>query len=489
MNFRLLCKVLGLLVLLMAASLAACEAYGLFLDHPGPQASHDGALAKAFVIALLVGGGLIWYGRKSGQEILRKEAIAIVGLGWVLCTAVGALPYIFCSPSLPPAAAFFESASGFTTTGSTAIADLNVFPRSILLWRATTQWLGGMGILVLFVALLSSLGVGSKALFRHESSAQIGYGFHSRIRQTAVGLWALYTGLTAICVLGLLVLGMSFYDALLHTFAAISTGGFSSRNESLAYYASAGIDYWLCIFMFLGGANFLLMVRVLRRDVAGLRKEEEFRTYFGIVAVAIAFVAVDLMLRQGVPLAKSLQWSSFQVISILTTTGFVSADFDVWPKLSQAILVVLMFIGGCSGSTSGGIKVGRTLTFFKTCGQHLVNSFRPSQIIPVRINGTILEESQKTSALFFIALTGAIVAVGTLLITLLEPEISLVGSFTSVTATLFNIGPGLAEVGPTKTYAFFSPASHLVLAFLMLLGRLEFFALLVLFLPSLWRRY
>ncbi len=473
----------------MAVSLIACEIYGFFLDHPGRQGTHDFALAKAFAIALAVGGYLVWFGRGTGREILRKEAIAIVGLGWLLCAAIGSLPYIFCTPAMNPAAAFFESASGFTTTGSTVIADLTAYSKSILLWRATTQWLGGMGILVLFVALLSSLGVGSKALFRHESSAQIGYGFHSRIRQTALGLWALYTALTAICVAGLAAMGMSFYDALLHSFAAISTGGFSPRNESIMYYANAGIDAWLCIFMFLGGANFLLMVRVLRRDIAGLRKEEEFRTYFGIILAATLVVAADLMIRQGVPVFQSLQWSSFQVISIMTTTGFVSADFDLWPNLSQAVLVLLMFIGGCSGSTSGGIKVGRALTFVKTTGQQLINSFRPSQVIPVRINGNILEESQKTAALFFIALTGATVAAGTLAISLLEPHLSLVGCFTSVTATLFNIGPGLAEVGATKNFAFFSPAAHLILAFLMLLGRLEFFALLVLFLPSLWRRY
>jgi len=488
-NYRLLCKVLGLLVLLMAVSLLICEVYGFFLDHPGQSGAHDFALARAFAVALALGGVLVWLGRSTGREILRKEAIAIVGLGWLLCTAVGALPYIFCMPSLNPAAAFFESASGFTTTGSTAIADLNVYPRSILLWRATTQWLGGMGILVLFVALLSSLGVGSKALFRHESTAQIGYGFHSRIRQTALGLWQLYTALTVVCVAGLAAMGMSFYDALLHSFAAISTGGFSPRNESLMFYSNAGFDAWLCIFMFLGGANFLLMVRVLRRDMAGLRREEEFRTYFGILLAATLVVGADLIISQGAPVFQSLQWSAFQVISIMTTTGFVSADFDLWPHLSQAVLVLLMFIGGCTGSTSGGIKVGRTLTFFKTAGQQLINAFRPSQVIPVRINGNILEETQKTSALFFMALTGAVVAAGTLLISLLEPQVSLVGSFTSVTATLFNIGPGLAEVGATKTFAFFSPPSHLILAFLMLLGRLEFFALLVLFLPSLWRRY
>jgi len=474
---------------LIAVSLLVCEIYGFFADAPARVHSRDYALLRSFGVTLAAGAGLLWFGRGSGREILRKEAIAIVGLGWLLCAAAGALPFLFCTPGLDPAAAFFESVSGFTTTGSTAIVDLTQFPRSILLWRAMTQWLGGMGILVLFVALLSSLGVGSKALFRHESTAQIGYGFHSRIRQTAMGLWSLYTALTAVCVAGLVAFGMPFYDALLHSFTAISTGGFSPRNESLMYYRNAGIEFWICIFMFLGGTNFLLMVRALRRDSEGVRKEEEFRAYFGIVVVATAAVALDLMIRQGLPFFHSLRWSSFQVISILTTTGFVSADFDLWPKLSQAILVLLMFVGGCSGSTAGGVKVGRIVVFLKTTVQQLMNSFRPNHVIPVRLNGNVLEESQKTAALFFIALTGAIVVVGTLLIALLEPNLSLVSSFTSVAATLFNIGPGLGAVGATQNYGFFSSPSHLVFSLLMLLGRLEYFALLVLLLPSLWKRY
>lgn len=473
----------------MTAALLLCEVYGFFIDAKGTGTHHDFSLLKSAFAAGVVGGLLVAIGRSSGREILRKEAIAIVGLGWLLCTVLGALPFVLGTPSLHPAAAFFESASGFTTTGSTAIADLNAFPNSILLWRATTQWLGGMGILVLFVALLSSLGVGSKALFRHESSAQIGYGFHARIRQTALGLWSLYTALTALCVAGLVFLDMSFFDALLHAFAAISTGGFSPKNESLMFYQSAWIEVWLCVFMFLGGANFLLLVRVLRRDVAGLRREEEFRAYLAITLAATAIISLDLIFRSGVAPLESLRWSSFQVISILTTTGFVSADYDLWPRLSQAILVVLMFIGGCSGSTSGGIKVGRIVVLVKTAGQQLKNSFRPNQIVPVKLNGQILEESQKAAALFFIALAGTAVGVGTLLVAWNEPGISLLGSFTSVTATLFNIGPGLAEVGATKNFAFFTPTSHMILGLLMLLGRLEFFALLVLLMPALWRRY
>jgi trk system potassium uptake protein TrkH len=489
MNYRVVCRVLGLLTLLLAAAMLICGFYGYFADASNRPDKLDFALLKSFAIAAVIGGLLKYVGSKGGNEILRKEGIAIVGLGWIISTLLGAVPYVLCDPPLPPAAAIFESASGFTTTGSTAIADLDQYSHSILLWRSTTQWLGGMGILVLFVALLSTLGVGSKALFRFESSAQIGYGFHARIRQTALQLWQIYTGLTVIAVAGLMLLGMSFYDALLHGFAAVSTGGFGPKNESLIFYDSPAIEVWLTIIMLLGGMSFVLMAWFLRRNFRKVADDEEFRAYLLIFAVATIAITVDLMIRQDGPWLESLRFSSFQAASIMTTTGFASADFNQWPTLSKAILVLLMFIGGCAGSTSGSIKVSRFLIFSKTLVQQMTNAFRPNHVVPLRMNGATLDNDTKTAAVFFIALSCIIVGIGSLFITLLEPELNLVSAFTSVVTTLFNVGPGLDAVGPTKNFAHFSPASHLVFTFLMLLGRLELYALLVLFMPALWRRY
>lgn len=489
MNYGVVCRVLGLLTLLLAAVMLLCECYGFFVESIQNNTTHDFALLKSFFIAAAIGGLLRYWGRTSGNEVLRKEGIAIVGLGWLISTMVGAVPFMLCDPPLSPAAAIFESASGFTTTGSTVIADLNVYPRSILLWRSTTQWLGGMGILVLFVALLSTLGVGSKALFRFESSAQIGYGFHARIRQTALRLWQIYTGLTVICVAGLMLLGMNFYDSLLHAFAAVSTGGFSPRNESLAFYNSPAIDTWLTVIMLLGGMNFVLMAWFLRRNFRKVADDEELRTYLVLFAVASVVIMADLMIKQDGPWLESLRFSTFQVASIMTTTGFVSADFDQWPTLSKATLVLLMFIGGCAGSTSGAIKVSRFLIFAKTMAQQMTNAFRPNHVVPLRLNGAMLDNDTKTAAVFFIALSVVIVGIGSLLITLLEPNLNLVSAFTSVVTTLFNVGPGLDAVGPTRNFAEFNSASHLVFSFLMLLGRLELYALLVLFVPALWKKY
>ncbi|MEX1117265.1 MAG: TrkH family potassium uptake protein [Terrimicrobiaceae bacterium] len=489
MNYRLLLKVLGLLVLLVGTAMLVCEVTLLLDERTRDLGTHDFALLKSFGVATLLGALLLLGGRGSGDQILRKEAIAIVGLGWLISTLVGALPFLFASPALSPAAAFFESASGFTTTGATTIPDLNLCSPQILLWRSTTQWLGGMGILVLFVALLSTLGVGSKSLLKHESSAQSGFGFHTRIRQIAMRLWQIYTVLTVFCVLGLILLGMTPFDSVIHAFAAISTGGFSSRNESVAFYDSASIDAWLCVFMILGGMSFPLLAWLVRGGFKNVRKDEELRLFLAFLIVATAIITIDLAVRREENLFRGLQIASFQVVSIMTTTGFCTADFDTWPTLSKALLVTLMFVGGCSGSTSGGIKVSRVAIFFKTTGQQLRNSFRPNQHIPIRMNGETLEEEQISKAMFFIALTAFVVAFVTLLITLLEPQLDLVSSFTAVVASLFNIGPGLGEVGASKNFAFFSPVSHLLLGMVMILGRLEFFGVLALFIPALWKRY
>jgi len=489
MNYRLVAKILGHLTLLIAAALLLSEIYAVLSEQDMRSGDHDYALLQAFVIAAVIGGCLVYFGRGSGNEILRKEAIAIVGLGWLVCAAVGAIPYMLATPGLDPAAAFFESASGFTTTGSSVIPDLDVYPGSILLWRALTQWLGGMGILVLFVALLSTLGVGSKSLFQHESSAQSGYGFHTRIRQMALRLWQIYTGLTAICILGLVILGMPVFDAVLNSFAAISSGGFCPRNTSIAAYDSVAIDAWLCLFMTLAGASFLLMAWVVRGGWKHVRRDEELRAYLLLLVAGSLLITCDLVFRMEIPFFHALRLASFQVISIMTTTGFVTADYSLWPTLSCGLLVLAMFVGGCAGSTSGGVKVGRVVVFFKTAGQQVRNAFRPNQHIPVRLNGETLKSEQIARILFFLSLTAFTIALSTIALIALEPQVDHISCFTAIISALFNIGPGLGQVGPTHTFAFFSDSSKILLSFLMILGRLEFFAILALFMPSLWKKY
>lgn len=488
MNYRLLARVLGLLLLLMAASMVGCLGYAVYDDEPGMVA--DRAMGLSAVITGAAGGLLVLLGRGAGRDILRREAIAIVGLGWTVSAVFGGLPYIFTTPSLDPAAAFFESASGFTTTGASVIADVEIYPRGILLWRATTQWLGGMGILVLFVAVLSMLGVGSKSLFRRESSAQFSEGFASRVRDTAIRLWQIYLGLTAVCILGLVVLGMPVFEAVCHAFATLSTGGFSVHNASIAHYHSPAIEWWIILFMLLGAISFMLYAWLIARRWNKWHQDEETRFYLGLLAVITTLVTASLLYHHqigGIP--DAVRTAAFQVVSLSTTTGFVTADYDQWSNFTKILLIAVMFIGGCAGSTAGGVKVGRIVVFFKNFARQMTHTFRPNQIIPVRINGVPLSDSYLNEVSFFLALVGFIVASGSLVMAALEPGFDLVSSFSAVVATLFNVGPGLGAVGPARTFADLTPPTHILLSMLMIMGRLEILAVLALFTPSLWRRF
>ena len=488
MDYRQLSRSLGMLLLLVAASMVACLAYAVY-DNEANYAA-DRALGLSALITLAAGGLLVLLGRRGGREIFRREAIAIVGLGWILSTLFGALPYVFAEPALSPAAAVFESASGFTTTGASAIKDVEIMPRGILLWRATTQWLGGMGILVLFVAVLSMAGGGSKSLFRRESSAKFSEGFSTSMKETAIRLWQIYVGLSAVCALGLIVLGMPVFDSVCHTFATLSTGGFSTKNLSIAYYKSPAIEWWIILFMLIGAISFMLYAWLLARRWSKWKQDEETRFYLGFLAVVSIAVTASLLHHANAPdFATALRNAVFQVVSISSTTGFVTDDYDKWSDFARILIVAVMFVGGCAGSTAGGIKVGRLMVFFKNFRRQLIHTFRPGQIVPVRINGVPLSDSYLAEVGLFLALVGFIVALGSLAMAALEPSFDLVSSFGAVIATLFNTGPGLGAVGPTLTFADLGAPTHILLSLLMIMGRLEILAMLALFVPQLWRRY
>jgi trk system potassium uptake protein len=490
MNYRLLSKILGFILVLLSLAMLFCLGYAVLFEERRAGMDAVDALWISGAITAFSGAVLLFLGWNSGREILRKEAIAIVGLSWVVAVLFGALPYLLSEPRLGVVAAMFESASGFTTTGATVMDDLNRFPRSLLLWRALTQWLGGLGILVLFVALLTYFGVGSKALFRHESTAKSSEGLRAKIHDVAAILLKIYVAMSVLCCLGLWALGMTFYDALAHTFTAVSTGGFSPRNESIAAYDSLGIELWLVLFMILGGISFMLYAWLLRSRWERWGREEETRFFLGLLAAAVIVIAVDVAwLQPEVSLPEALRQSVFNVTSIVTTTGYATSDFDRWPPFSKILLLLLMFTGGCAGSTSGGIKVGRWVLFLKIVRAELIASFRPRQVISVRLNGNPAGEELRIQTVFFVALAGLSLGLGTALVSLLEPHLDITSCIGTVAATLFNIGPGFGAVGPAENFAHLSAGTQLLLAFLMLLGRLEFFAVLVLFVPSLWREY
>ena len=490
MNLRVLSKLVGFLLLFLAASQASCLVYAVWDGESSEGLDAVEAFAISIGIAVISGLAMLGLGRGADNELLRRESVSVVGLGWIFCTLFGALPYFLCEPRMGIADSLFESVSGFTATGATVIADIESMPRSLLLWRALTQWLGGMGILVLFVALLSSFGAGSKALFRHESSTFDAEGLSPRIQWTSIQLWGIYVFLSLVCFLGLRLLGMGNFDAVCHSFTTVATGGFSTYNASIGHFDSLAIELWIVVFMVLGAMNFMLYAWMLRRQWDRWKQDEASKVLLLVIGISTLCIALNLTIRESdLSFAQGLRQALFQVIAIMTTTGFATADFDQWPAFSVIVLVFLMVIGGCAGSTSGGLKVGRFILFFKTVHFQLKMGFRPNQVMKLKLNGNAVSDRFRIDTLFLISVAALSVLLGSMIVCLLQPQQDLRTCVSAVLASLFNIGPALGEVGPTRHYGGFNGMTKIFLSFLMVLGRLEFYALLVLFMPSLWKRY
>ena len=491
MNFRQISKLLGYLLLFVSLGQAACLGFAYWDQELGtPRIDAAEGFLISLVSSLLGALGLIVFGWRSKGDLLRRESVSVVGFGWVVCTLFGAIPFALCEPRLDVAGAIFESVSGFTTTGASVIEDLENVPRSVLLWRSLTQWFGGMGILVLFVALVASIGASSKALFRHESSTMETEGFSPRIQRISSQLWGIYLCFTIVAFLGLYALGMGKFDAICHTFAVVSTGGFGTHSSSVAYFNSFAIELWLTLMMVIGSINFMLYGWLVRGRRDRWRQDEASRYLILTIGISTLIIGTDLMVFGGEEsILESFRVSLFQVVSIMSTTGFTTADYGRWPALSDVILLLLMLVGGCAGSTAGGIKVGRWILFFKILRQQLVQVFRPNLVSRLTLNGNPVTDSLRVDCLFLIVVAGVSIVFGTLFVSLLQPEMDIDSCLSATIATLFNIGPGLGAVGPVENYAFLHAPTKFVLAFLMLLGRLEFYALLVIFVPSLWKKY
>ncbi|MBK1789957.1 TrkH family potassium uptake protein [Persicirhabdus sediminis] len=494
MNLKILAKTLGALILLEAMAMIICGLFAYF----DTVAGDEGAMAALFMSAgICIMGGIVLmlFGVGKIKRIPRREGIVIVGLGWLICGTLGGMPYMICEPGMPASDAFFESLSGFTTTGSSVMTDIESWPRGILLWRSMTQWLGGMGILVLFVAVLSYLGMGSKSLFRNESSFQTSEASTARIRDTAMTLWTVYLVITAVCLVGLKLMGLSWFNAVCHSFTVVSTGGFSPHNASIAYYSDWGngwlIELWLSLFMVICSISFLIWGVILSHRWKRLRDEEEGKWFVIICLFSAVLIAAGLVIRDGSNFLDALRGTWFTVVSITSTTGFGLVDYEPWPAYALMILAMLMLMGGCSGSTAGGLKLSRLLVFLKTARFEVVRAFRPYQVFRMHVNGNALGEQQRSQTVMFTALYAFVTIFSCFVVALLEAYqgIDMLTCFGAVVATLANIGPGFGDVGPTENFAHLGPATKVFLGLLMVLGRLELFAILVLFIPSLWRKY
>lgn len=484
MNFRPALRILGRLVLLLAAAQLVPAVVGLIY---GESTSAIAFLLSAVVTA--IAGALLAFAIREDLEIelYRREAILIVVGGWVLASAFGSIPYLASGTVGSVVDAVFESASGFTTTGATILTDIEATDRSVLFWRSFTQWLGGMGIVVLFVALLPQLGPGARFLYRLEVPGPKAEAVGPRISHTAAVLWRVYLAFT-VAETGLLMLaGLDLYDALTHTFSTLSTGGFSPRAGSIAAFDSVAVELIVIVFMVFAGTNFSLFLAVPRERLRAFTRDSEFKLYLSFLGLGVLAVTVDLLAQGGYLSApEALIHGAFQTVSILTTTGFASADFELWPTFSTKLLVALMFVGGCAGSTAGSMKVMRLVIGLKFAFREVKQIFSPNNILTIFVDGKAVPDSVARAVSGFLILYLSSWGIGAVLLSIGSPDI--VTAATASAATLGNIGPGLAAVGPIDNYAFFSPPHKLLMVVLMWMGRLEIYSFAALVTVMFWRR-
>jgi trk system potassium uptake protein TrkH len=447
-----------------------------------------GPLGLSMGLTLAVGLGLLVLFRDSrAAPMTHREGMAIVAVGWVAAAFAGALPFWFAGTfggSFTDC--LFESMSGFTTTGASVLTNIEVVPRGLLFWRSLTHWLGGMGIIVLSLAILPFLGVGGMQLYRAEVPGPVPDKLKPRIKDTAMLLWKVYLLFTVVLAALLWAGGMDLFESLCHTFGTMATGGFSTRNASVAAYDSVYIDVVITVFMLLAGLNFTLHYHALRGRPGVALRDPELRFFLFVFAVATLWSAWDILGTSYDSFAQALRYSAFQVASILTTTGFATADYELWTPLPQSLLLLLMFLGGSAGSTSGGIKCMRIMILLKHAYDELYRLIHPRAVSRIKLGGRPVNQDVLGSVAAFFLLFLALFLAAWLAVAAMG--VDLLTSFSSVAACMGNIGPGLGGVGPTDNYAWLPGAAKWVLVLCMLLGRLEIYTVLILFVPEFWRK-
>ena len=478
MNYRMICFVIGRILLTEAALLMLPMAVALAYGEAALP-----FLIPALLTALI--GLALGLRAPKRSSLYARDGFAVIALAWVLMSAFGALPFVISGDIPHFVDAFFETVSGFTTTGASILTEIEPLGRGVLFWRSFTHWVGGMGVLVFVMAILPMTDGHGMHLMRAEVPGPSVGKLVSRMGDTAKILYGIYLVMTVIEIVLLLLGGMPLFDACIHAFGTAGTGGFSSRNLSVGAYDSTYFDVVIGVFMLLFGVNFNLYYFLLVKRFKDVFRSEELRAYLGIVTAAVVAIAVDIAHIYG-SVSQSLRYSFFQAASIITTTGFATADFNTWPEFSRAVLVVLMFIGACAGSTGGGVKVARIIILVKSSLAEMRKMLHPNAITTVRFEGKPLTERSVRGVHVFISVYLLVFSGSFLLLTL--EGFDLVTTFTALAACINNIGPGLEVVGPMGNYAQFSPAAKLLLSFNMLVGRLEIFPMLLLFAPSIWKR-
>ncbi len=480
MNIKIILRVIGLLMFVEGAFMILPIIISLIYGENDTM-----GFVFSSGINLLIGAIIIWLTRNASKDIGKREGFIIVAIVWIIFSFLGSLPYYFTGAIPNYTDAFFETMSGFTTTGASILNDIEALPHGILFWRSLTHWLGGMGIIVLSLAILPIFGIGGMQLYIAEVPGPTPDKISPRIRHTAATMWVIYLVLTLIETLLLWIGDMSLFDAVCHAFATMATGGFSTKQASIGYWSSPYIQYVIILFMFLAGTNFTLTYFTLRGKFRPVLKDEEFKYYAIIVLGFTTIISVGLFITAQYGFEETIRNSLFWVVSLVTTTGFGTVDYLMWKPVLIAVIFMLFFFGGSAGSTGGGIKIMRIVLLFKNGYYELKRLIHPNAIIPLKFNKHSVDSKIVTNILAFFVLYFIIFGASIVVFMIFEPD--LVSSMGAVASSLGNIGPGLGSVGPAENYAHIHPLGKWFLSFLMLLGRLELFTILVLFSPAFWK--
>ncbi|MCF6159643.1 MAG: TrkH family potassium uptake protein [wastewater metagenome] len=494
MNVPLVLYTVGNLVLMLSGILLV--PLGVSLYYRDVTASWG--FIYTIIITGILGGFSKAFLRKKATEIGIREAIAIVTFSWIVCIFFGAIPYWYADVCETFGDAIFESTSGFTTTGASIFKNVEALPKGILFWRSFTNWLGGMGIIVIFVTLLPAMGISGYQLFSAEVSGPTADRLRPRIGETTKILWMIYLSITIIVTILLAFGSMPIFDATCHAFSTVSTAGFSTKNTSIAYYNSLYVEIVIGIFTIICACNFSLYYMCFKKEFKKVYRNSELQFFGGLILTAIIFTALLLYFSRPESfyggakdpryynLGNDFRYAFFQIATMSTTTGYVSTNYDLWPNACRFLLILLIFIGGCAGSTAGALKCVRIVLLLKSSMREFGKIIRPRMVKHVKLNGeSVSEEIITESSVFFVAYLGFF---GICTLILIALDTSIVTAFSAVASCMANCGPGLAMVGPMANYSDIAYAGKWILCFCMLLGRLEIYSLLLLFLPIMWKR-
>jgi len=476
---KILLKVISRILLIISAAFLVCAWLAfVFRENPEPFFYSFGISVFIGLITGFFSGRL-----KSEVQVYRKDAYLTVTLSWLIISLIGCLPYLFSGAIPGFVDAFFETVSGFTTTGSSILSDIEILPKSILFWRSLTHWIGGIGIIVLVIVIMPTMQIGGYHLFTLESSLQ--EKIQPKIKSVGYRLLLIYIGLTAAEIILLMLGKMNLFESTCHSFASVSTGGFSPKNSSIAGY-SPYVQYVVMLFMLLAGINFSVYYLFVKRKFRRIKTNEELRFYLIMITVIGLLVTASLKFSMHKPIEESFREGFFQVISIVTCTGFASADYLRWPEVAWVIIFFSMFLGGCTGSTSGGIKMARHVVLFKNIRKIIRRQQSVHAVVPVTLNGNHLSDDSNSSILSYILVYLLLFVTGSILMVFIGSDILTAGS--SVATCMAGIGPGMGTVGPVSNFSHIPDAGKMVLSFLMLLGRLEIFTVMILFSKSFWTK-